>query len=161
MTALTLGFFDGVHLGHQALLKKLRAHPHTTILTFSNHPQSLLKPPAPELLIPYEERIALLREYADELIVLPFTHALAQTSYEDLLGQFSLSHLLLGEGAVFGNKREGNEPNVRRYAQQKGFTVEYFPKILFEGEPISSSRIRQALRFGKLTLAQQLLGRND
>ncbi|MBX7067667.1 MAG: FAD synthetase family protein [Parachlamydiales bacterium] len=158
-TALTIGFFDGVHLGHQALLKRLRSFPHATILTFSNHPQSIIRPPAPELLIPYETRVELLREFADQVIVLPFTDEFAATRYEELLDQFDLSHIILGEGSVFGKNREGNEENVRKYGAQNGITVEYFPKIVFEGEPISSSRIRKALADGKTTLAEQLLGR--
>lgn len=160
-TALTIGFFDGVHIGHQALLKQLRTHPHTTILTFSNHPLDLIKPPAPPLLIPYEERIRRLRAYADELIVVPFTASFAETTYEELLAQFSLSHLLLGKGSVFGKNREGNETNVRRYAAKYGFAVTYLPKLLFQGEPVSSSRIRQALQAGNTSLAQQLLGNHD
>jgi riboflavin kinase/FMN adenylyltransferase len=158
-TALTIGFFDGVHLGHRALLEALRKQPHVTILTFSNHPKEIFHPPAPPLLIPFTEKIALLQKYADHLMVLPFTKEFAQTSFEQLLSQFNLSHLLLGEGAVFGKNREGNEINVRLFAKREGFTVEYLPKRLFEGNPISSSRIREALERGDQQLANQLLGK--
>lgn len=159
-TALTIGFFDGVHIGHRALLSRLREKPHTTIVTFSNHPQSLFHPPAPKLLIPLDEKIAHLKQYADELIVLPFTFEFAATPFDAFLAQFKLSHLLLGAGAVFGKNREGNEENVRKIAKEKGFTVEYLPKVLFKGEPVSSSRIRSALLAGDKQLADQLLGRN-
>ncbi len=158
-TALTIGFFDGVHLGHQALLKRLREHPHTTILTFSNHPKSVLRPPAPPLLIPYEKRIALLKEFADELLVLPFTLDFANTPYDTLLDRFDLSHLILGKGSVFGKNREGNEENVRQYCEKKNVTLEYIPKLLFEGESISSSRIRQAILANQTPLATKLLGK--
>lgn len=158
-TALTIGFFDGVHLGHQALLKRLRKHPHATILTFSNHPQDVIKPPAPPLLIPFSEKIALLNDYADEVIVLPFTAAFAETSYDELLSQFDLAHLILGTGSVFGKNREGNEANVRKYADARGIKVEYVEKFLYQNEPVSSSRIRKALNEGNITLAHQLLGR--
>ena len=157
-TALTIGFFDGVHVGHQALLKVLRSKPHATILTFSNHPQSLFHPPAPDLLISYEERIERLQEYADVVMVLPFTAELANTTYIELLNRFDLSHLILGEGSIFGNNRKGNEENVRRYGKEKGIQIEYIPKVLFEGEPISSSRIRKAIGEGQTSLANQLLG---
>ena len=158
-TALTIGFFDGVHLGHQALLRRLRALPHATILTFSNHPQTVIKPPAPETLIPLDEKIALLKEYAAEVIVLAFTPEFAETSYEALLSEFDLSHIVLGAGSVFGKNQQGNEANVRKYGESKGIIVEYIPKVLFDNEPISSSRIRQAMAAGDLTLAQKLLGK--
>lgn len=158
-TALTIGFFDGVHLGHQMLLNKLRSHPHTTILTFDNHPFSLICPPAPPLLLSYEQRIELLREYADVLVVLPFTEEFASTRYDALLNRFDISHLILGEGSVFGKNREGTEENVRLYCAKKGIEVEYLPKLLFEKEPISSSRIRKAIASQQTALAEQLLGR--
>jgi len=160
-TALTIGFFDGVHLGHQKLLKKLREQPHATILTFSNHPQSLFNPAAPALLIPLDEKINLLKQYADEVIVIPFTKEFASTPYDKLLSQFELTHLILGAGSVFGKNREGNEANVRKYCESRGIIVEYVPKALFQNEPISSSRIRQAIADGNLTLVHQLLGRQN
>lgn len=159
MTALTIGFFDGVHLGHQKLLKRLREHQHATILTFSNHPLIVIKPPAPQQLLPLDEKISLLKPYADEVIVLPFSPEFASTSYDELLSQFKLTHLILGQGSVFGKNREGHEANVRKYAEAKGIVVEYIPKAFFQNEPISSSRIRKAIAAGDLTLAHQLLGR--
>ncbi len=158
-TALTIGFFDGVHLGHQDLLKKLREKPHVTILTFSNHPQEIIRPPAPELLIPYKEKMKLLRPFADILVSIPFTEELASTHFEELLNKFDLSHIVLGKGSVFGKNREGNEENVMKYGALKGIEVEYVPKTLFNGEPISSSRIRKAIASNELALAQQLLGK--
>ncbi len=158
-TALTIGFFDGVHLGHLALLKRLREHSHATILTFSNHPQTILKPPAPELLIPLPQKLSLLKQYADEVIVLPFSQELAATPYDELLSRFDLSHLILGTGSVFGRNRDGNEANILKYGEQHGIVVEYIEKTIFNHEPISSSRIRKALAAGDRTLAQQLLGR--
>lgn len=158
-TALTIGFFDGVHLGHQALLKKLREKPYATILTFSNHPRSVLRPPAPELLISYELRIERLKNFADQVIVVPFTIEFASLSYRELLDQFDLSHIVLGEGAVFGKNREGNETAIAQYGAENGIVVEYVPKLNLNGEPVSSSRIRHALASSQLDLAQNLLGR--
>lgn len=157
-TALTLGFFDGVHLGHRKLLQKLREYPHTTILTFSNHPQSLFRPPGPPLIFSLEQKLALLRAYADELLVVPFTLEFANIRYDELLSQFDLSHLILGIGAAFGKNREGVESAVRSHAEKQGFAVEYIPKLLMGEEPVSSSRIRRALAAGDTTLAHQLLG---
>jgi riboflavin kinase/FMN adenylyltransferase len=159
MTALTIGFFDGVHLGHQALLQALRKYPRATIITFSNHPRSVFKPPAPPLLTPIPEKIALLQPYADEIIVLPFTLELAAIPFDAFLSEHNPSHLVLGAGSAFGKNREGNEANVRAYAATHGITVEYIPKLLFQGEPVSSSRIRRAIAAGDLILANQLTGR--
>ncbi|MBU6382859.1 MAG: FAD synthetase family protein [Verrucomicrobia bacterium] len=158
-TALTIGFFDGVHLGHQALLRRLRELPHATILTFSNHPQGLIRPPAPELLISYEERLKQLREYADQVLVVPFTAEFAQMRFDELLDHFDLSHIILGEGSVFGKDRGGTMEAVRLYGLERKIAVEYIPKVLFEGAPISSSRIRKALGEGNTILAEQLLGK--
>jgi riboflavin kinase/FMN adenylyltransferase len=158
-TALTIGFFDGVHLGHQKLLKRLRQYPYATILTFSNHPQSLFHPPAPPLLISLEEKKRILKQYADVIVVLPFTPEFASTPFEQVLQSFDVSHLILGAGSVFGKNREGNEANVRKYANAHGIEIEYIEKELFQNEPISSSRIRQALATGDFNLAQQLLGK--
>lgn len=158
-TALTIGFFDGVHLGHQALLHKLRKKPHTTILTFSNHPHTIINPPAPKLLISLEKKIELLKPYADELLVLEFTPEFASTPFHELLDRFDLSSILLGTGTAFGKNREGNEVNMRKYAEEKGIEIEYFPKILFDEEVASSSRIRKALKEQNLLLVKQLLGR--
>jgi riboflavin kinase / FMN adenylyltransferase len=150
-TALTIGFFDGVHIGHQALLTRLRKEPHTTIFTFSN--------PNPPQLISLEEKLSLLRPYADELIVVPFTLEFAKTPFEKFLSSFNLSYLLLGEGAAFGNGRKGDEKAVKSYAKLNGFVVEYFPKTTYLNEVVSSSRIRKALEEKNFDLANALLGR--
>jgi len=157
-TALTIGFFDGVHLGHRALLQRLSEHPHATILTFSNHPKEVLNPPAPPLLLPLEEKLSILQQYADEVLVVPFNLELASITFEELLSQFDLSHLLLGTGSVFGQGRKGDEEAVKRYAKSHGFTVEYLPKTLYDQEVVSSSRIRRALAAGNTSLANHLLG---
>jgi riboflavin kinase/FMN adenylyltransferase len=159
-TALTIGFFDGVHLGHRKLLSALRAKPHATIFTFSNHPKSLLAPPAPPLLISVEERIRLLTDFADEVMVYPFTEELAATPFDLLLSRFDLSHIVLGKGSRFGKDQGGTEQAVRKWAEPRGIIVEYIPILLVNGEPVSSSRIRKALETKNQTLANQLLGKS-
>lgn len=162
-TALTIGSFDGFHLGHQALLKALREKSdHITVLTFINHPSQILNPevPLPGLLLTFPQKLALLKDAGvDVVIVLPFTKELAATPFDLFLDPFQLTYLLLGEGSAFGQGRKGNEENVKAYAAKKGFTVEYLPKILLEEEPISSRRVRAAVAAGDFEMAAKLLGR--
>ncbi|MES2274261.1 MAG: FAD synthetase family protein [Chlamydiota bacterium] len=161
-TALTIGFFDGVHLGHQNLIQALReTGEKTTVLTFSNPPWQVFKPGAPlNLLTSFSLKLALLEKYGvDAVIALPFTREFASTSYEDLLSQFTLSHLILGIGSEFGKNREGNAANVQNIALQKGFKVQYISKTIVDGEIVSSSRIRQYILSNQLAKAERLLGR--
>lgn len=157
--SLAIGFFDGVHLGHQALLYRLKQEENPTILTFSNHPKEVLSPPAPKQIIPLEEKLLVLKSFTPRVLVTPFTKEFASTPFDRLLDRFDLSFLILGKGAVFGKDREGDEKKVRSYAEKQGFSVEYFPKTFFDGEAISSSRIREAIEKGDKKLVRQLLGR--
>jgi len=159
-TALTIGFFDGVHLGHQALLQTLKEHPHSTILTFENHPKEFFSPPGPKLLLSTNKRLGILKEYADQVIVFPFNEEFASMSYSELLSQFDISTLILGKGATFGKNREGNEVNIKKYAEESGFRVQYIPKLIKNEKTISSSLIRDLLTNKNIHLAHQLLGRS-
>ena len=166
---LSIGTFDGVHLGHQALLRYLKVHlpaPAPLIaFTFANHPSTLFSPHSPTSLIyPKKKRAELLFSCgADYVIMPPFTKALAELSYEEFLDllreKFPRFHLVLGEGATFGKGREGNESRVKESAQKKNFTVEYLPKTLFGPQPISSGRIRIAIKSGYFEEASSCLGR--
>lgn len=162
-TSLTIGTFDGLHLGHQTIIRKMRElSSHTTLLTFLNHPAEIIKPElkAPKLLTPTPIKLSLLDKLGvDAVIVLPFTKEFAKTSYQELLNEFSLSHLVFGKGDYFGKNREGTEENVRRYAEGKNIFVEYLDKKLHEGAPISSSRIRSLIKENRLEEASELLGR--
>jgi riboflavin kinase/FMN adenylyltransferase len=149
---LTIGSFDGVHLGHQALLKHLRAKlpPNSilSILTFSNHPSHLFTPHSPTLLIsPPLQKVKHFENYgADLVILIPFDAAFAGTSFEKFLRHMKeslgFSYLSLGEGATFGKNKEGNEANVKLLAKEIGFEVDYLPKYLVNGTPVSSGRVR-------------------
>jgi riboflavin kinase/FMN adenylyltransferase len=160
-TALTIGTFDGVHLGHRALLKHLLSlSSHTTVLTFSNHPLDVLNPSkAPQLLTPLPLKLELLEKCGiHAVIAIPFTQAFASLTYDALLAHFSLTHLLLGAGSVFGRNREGTPANLLRLAQARGFILEYIQKTTWESQPISSQRIRSALAIGDRETAERLLG---
>jgi len=163
-TALTIGFFDGMHIGHRALLRTLKeSGSHCTVLTFVNHPLKILKPdaPRPGLLTPWPLKLALMEQCGiDAAILLPFTLEFASTPYDKLLDSFDLSHLILGQGSAFGKNREGNEKNMVNFAEKKKFSVQYISKSSLGGETISSSTIRSAITSGDLVLAARLLGRD-
>jgi riboflavin kinase/FMN adenylyltransferase len=163
---LAIGIFDGIHFGHHALLSKLKSNSkHTAVFTFSNHPRQVLKKePAPPLLSDSFLKWSLLEVHGvDTLIEIPFTPELAALSYDtflnQLLAKLPLSRLLLGVGEAFGKNREGIPEKLLPFAQEKGFTIDYFPKLILEGEPVSSSRIRALIQAGDLSTAERLLGR--
>lgn len=153
--ALAIGVFDGVHLGHQALLKRLSALGTPVVLTFSNHPLTILKPDMPLMeLIPLQEKLHRLERCGVQLtILLPFTHALSEMPYDAFLKmvhQFlPFSALVFGEGDALGKGRAGTPDKVRALGKDMGFTAEYLPKVLYEGEIVSSGRIRKMLALGQ------------
>jgi riboflavin kinase/FMN adenylyltransferase len=168
-SGLTIGTFDGVHLGHQALFKALRTQitpqGNLTVLTFSNHPADLFAHRAPSpLLTTTEHKLKLLEKAGvDTCIVIPFTPEFAAQSFSAFLTklkeQLSLTHLLLGIGASFGKDRQGDEPQVRALAQTLNFSVDYLPKVMIDNLPVSSGRIRKHLVKGEFAAVEALLGR--
>lgn len=156
--AFTIGTFDGVHRGHQALLEELKnTGKPTAVLTFSAHPLKTLNPKlAPPLITPLPIKLMLLKEQGVGLtIAIPFTAKFATTSFDCLLETLPLSHLVLGAGATFGHNREGSEKNVRSWGREHEVEVDYIEKTI----PASSQKIREAICTGDLALAEELLGR--
>ncbi|MBI3508494.1 MAG: hypothetical protein HY069_02505 [Chlamydiia bacterium] len=160
--SLTIGTFDGLHRGHVAILKRLQEiSSHPVVLTFANHPLELIRPPAPLALISRQHKLELFQQLGIKTIIeLPFTPELASLSYQELLSRFPLTHLILGEGSVFGHERKGTQEQIERYAQERKFIAEYLPKIQSDSAPISSTRIREAIAKGDLTKAKEWLGRS-
>ena len=166
---LTIGNFDGVHLGHLALLKELRARLPTDgqllVYTFSNHPSHILSHLTP---IPYictlEHKLKLLKEAGvDDIYLTAFTAELAKTPFDqfliDLKEKLDFSLLLLGEDARFGKDREGDPTKVRALGKRLGFEVIYIPKCKMEDQVISSTLIRTSIAQGDFSKASYYLGR--
>ena len=159
LQGLAVGFFDGVHLGHQAILKGADA-----ALTFRNHPLTVLAPErAPRLIMSCEERVAAIKACGvGDVTVLEFTRELAEMPAEEFVGflnkrrgrRFSL--VRCGENWRFGKGGAGDAEFLRRM----GFVVDVVPYAEFKGEPISSSRIRRCLENGEIEDANAMLGRS-
>ena len=162
MKAITIGTFDGVHLGHQKIFQVLSDFGcPTQAITFANHPLDILHPAnAPLPLTPPFLKQALFSAYGiEETTILPFTRELASLSYKDFLAPYEIAHLVVGEDAAIGQGRLGTPDALRFLGLQRGFQVHVVPKLQCNGEAISSTKIRQAVSEGNLSYAEKLLGR--
>jgi riboflavin kinase/FMN adenylyltransferase len=163
--ALSIGNFDGFHLGHKQIIARLKEKGTSFVLTFSNHPLEVLSGSSPSpILCSTDEKLRLLKEFGvDFVILLEFTPELAQQPYDVFLKKIHqklpFSYLVLGKGDAFGHKRQGDEIRVKSLESELKFTAEYLPKLEYAGEPISSRRIREALKNNQLKLAENMLGR--
>ncbi|MBC7945375.1 MAG: bifunctional riboflavin kinase/FAD synthetase [Burkholderiales bacterium] len=169
--ALTIGNFDGVHLGHQAILARLKQTADargitSCAMTFEPHPREYFSPnDAPARLTSLREKIALLsRCGVQRVYICRFDRSLAQLSAEDFISdvlvRMATKWLLVGEDFRFGARRGGDIAQLQAAAVRRGFEVASMPSILVDGLRVSSSAIRQALADGKLAHASALLGRH-
>lgn len=162
---LALGTFDGVHLGHQALLMKggelarEKGCP-LAVCTFDPHPLRVLRPElTPPLLTTLPERAALMAAYGvNDLCVITFTRTRADQSAEDYMAElkrvFQPAAVVCGYNFSFGQGGRGNGESLR----EAGFETVVVPEVTLEDAMVSSSRVRQALQAGDLPLATRLLG---
>jgi len=166
----TIGNFDGVHLGHQELLREVVATARTLgveslCITFSPHPQQVLVPErAPLALTSLNERVSLLRELGvDGVLLVEFSRDLSTLSAEAFLDLVQTRHrlveLLVGPGFAIGRERSGTLPVIREIGARQGFAVHEVPPVTVRGEVVSSTRIRRLLSEGDVRLAAELLGR--
>jgi riboflavin kinase/FMN adenylyltransferase len=168
---LTIGVFDGVHTGHQTLIRDLTAAAHqagatAVVLTFHPHPAETLRGPVRSFYLSTpEEKAALIAPLGvDLLITQPFDQRTAQTSARDfvlkLRERLGLEQLWVGADFALGHNREGTVPVLRTLGEELGFEVKVVHAIQQGGEVVSSSRIRSLLAEGDVAAAARLLGRN-
>lgn len=169
--AAAIGVFDGVHLGHRAILAEtvriaaaIGATP--VAVTFDPHPRAVLRPEEPPtLLVPLEERLRLLREAgAAEVRVIDFTPEFARLAPEEFLmrlpGADILGAICVGENWRFGKGGAGNREFLQRYCRENSIVFSASKLVTVDGETVSSTGIRRAIAAGKLALAAAMLGRN-
>lgn len=170
-SVLTMGSFDGVHLGHSAILDLVKKEAASkglmsVVASFDPHPREVLFGDCPDLLSPGKERTELLSTHAiDTFVLLPFTKQLAQKKAEDfvrevLVGQFNAKTVVVGYDHRFGHQREGDTHLLRALGAELDFSVIECGKVDFKGQPVSSSAIRDHLLEGRVQQASVLLGRH-
>jgi riboflavin kinase/FMN adenylyltransferase len=169
--ALTLGVFDGLHLGHQEIVRTvveraLLVDAAPTLITFDPHPRQVLKPgTAPPLLQTFNQKMEGLKLLGiEQVVVLEFNPALAALSAEEFVRQFIVEGLAarevyLGKGFAFGHERRGNIELLRQLSREHGFLAAEVPEVQLRGHRISSTMIRRLLKAGRVNLARRMLGR--
>ena len=166
---LALGFFDGVHLGHGALIRKtaerakeLGADP--AVLTFDVHPDTLVRGERVPLITSPEDRADLIRHFfgVEEILSLRFDRSLMEMPWDAFLcwvkEEFHAVHLICGHDFTFGWKGEGNPALLEAKCAELGLGADVIPKVTVDGETVSSTRIRALLLEGRLREANRLLG---
>jgi len=167
---LTIGVFDGVHLGHKYLISRLKEDARqqnllSGVVTFRQHPQQVLSPRTklPFLTDLTEKTDLLKNEGVETIIVLSFTHELAQLRARQFLSLIKkylrMRGLVIGPDFVLGRNREGNADTLRIIGRDMNFNVTVIPPIMINGEVVSSTAIRKALADGDMKKVHNLVGR--
>ncbi len=167
----TIGNFDGMHLGHQQLIRDLveraagtRGTP--TVITFHPHPLQVLAPNnAPRQIQTLDQKLATIESLGIKLVfVIPFDLQFARTSARDfvnrvLCDKLHLSEIYVGPNFAFGYRREGSFNLLKEIGRERGFLVGKIRQVQFRGSRVSSTAVRQALTAGQVSLARRLLAR--
>ena len=165
----TIGSFDGVHLGHQQLIRTVVSEAHThqaqaVVITFHPHPREVLGAMKMKYLTTPEEQAEQMQTLGvDTLLMLPFTRETSQTPaltfVEQMLAHLRLITLWIGPDFAMGYKRQGNAAFLQEQGHQKGFGVNVLPELGFGHLAVSSTRVRAALARGDVREAHLCLGR--
>ena len=169
--AITIGNFDGVHMGHQALFRRVKQWAEeldgeSIVVTFDPHPLEVLFPQkAPPFITSHLQKLDLLASCGiDATIVIPFDHEFSRISAREfveaiLVEKIGTRAIVVGHDYRFGHSREGDIPFLRRLGEQYGFKVEIVTAIRMNDTPVSSTSIRQMIANGNIREANKLLGR--
>jgi riboflavin kinase/FMN adenylyltransferase len=169
--AATIGNFDGVHLGHQALLAAVKKQAHarglpSVVITFEPQPLEFFgkNPTLPRLMRWREKFLALAGCGIDRVMLLRFNDQLANLSAEEFVGKIlqrglQVAHLTIGDDFHFGKGRRGDFNLLKTMGTSSGFSVESIPTVLVDNERVSSTRVRKALANDDHALVKKLLGR--
>jgi riboflavin kinase / FMN adenylyltransferase len=165
VTGLAIGVFDGVHLGHQAVVRSLEGK--VAALTFEPHPLAIIAPDrVPPHLTTLEQKVAYLRAQGTvAVIAVKFDDALRKLSPGAFVDEIArifpdLKHVAIGESWSFGHNREGNAARLAELARTHGFDVKAIAPVQLDGAPVSSTRIREAILDRRFDEAARLLGRS-
>jgi len=167
---IALGFFDGVHIGHAALLNRARVLAdqldcYSAVLTFNNHPDELVfGRPTPLINTLADRRRIMARDFLlDQILSIPFDRTLMETPWEVfveelLVRRLRAVHLVCGHDFTFGYRGEGNPQRLQEKCAQLGIGCDVIEKVVYNGVTVSSTRIRQLLQEGRVEEANELLG---
>jgi riboflavin kinase/FMN adenylyltransferase len=170
-SALTIGNFDGVHVGHRRILRRLKSLADergwkASVLTFDPHPTRVVAPErSPRLMTTPEERAGLMAgEGIEQVLILPFTPELARLSAEDFIRQLVVERLgaravMVGGNFRFGYQHSGDVRLLQDLGQRLGFETVIVPPVEWRGNTVSSSGIRELVRTGRVSLAARCLER--
>ena len=170
-TVVTIGIFDGVHKGHQVILRKVlekakKSRLKSVVITFDPHPVKVLSHNSRiPLLMSLDHRIRLIKEMGvDYFFVEKFTKSFSKLSPEDfikniLIGKLNIKALVTGENFLFGFKEKGDTRLLKKLSKIYNFKFYSIPPLKIKGEYVSSTRIRKAIEKGNLKLASELLAR--
>jgi riboflavin kinase/FMN adenylyltransferase len=166
-----IGMFDGVHLGHQQVLRQTiedaRQHDVVAVaVTFDCHPNSIVAPErTPPLIYALTQKLRVIESIGvDSTLLIRFDKAFSRIPGEVFIRELALSFgtihsLCVGSAFTFGHKRDGNVDLLKRLGKELGFTVHGLASVSLDGKVVSSTRIREAVRHGDLDAASQMLGR--
>jgi riboflavin kinase/FMN adenylyltransferase len=165
VTGLAIGVFDGVHLGHQAVVRSLEGK--VAALTFEPHPLAIIAPDrVPPRLTTLDQKVAYMRAQGTvAVIAVKFDDELRKLSPAAFVDEVArifpdLQHVAIGEGWSFGRNREGNAARLAELARAHGFSVKAIAPVSLDGAPVSSTRIREAILQRRFDEAARLLGRS-
>ena len=168
---LAIGFFDGVHLGHQQIIRQTTsdAHRHNAqavVLTFNRHPASVVAPQrAPALIYSLPQKLRTIASFSPEsLLLLKFDREFSEQPPETFVRQLApsfgqIQSVCVGANFLFGHKRAGNVQLLKQLGQELNFTVHGIAAVSLDDKPVSSTRVRELIAAGDLEEVSELLGR--